>query len=168
MSGGEAFEIDFGGGSKGGRPPPRLSSSATPSRARSSSSGPPSRLLRPSSASAKPAPKVEYEEGQKVKVKRTLGTGYIEAVIVKKNKDMSYNVKYSSSGKVEMNVPSHRLAPSEAMEATDAKPSSTSTNRTIAEEKASKKTQELQTKPTIKSNTIIEGAKVEANYRGKG
>ena len=166
-SGGELVEVDFGPPSRksfGSRP--NLSSGA---RVPSQSPGPSgSRFSRPmagrttrgaaddsamtgSSPSrgfrtpvANPRASKQFEEGQKVKVKRKDLPGYEDATVLTKHTDGTYDVNYDKSGRSERKVPAARVA---------LRPSSNSSS----EEKSDNMPPEYRM-----------GQRVDAMYRGRG
>eukprot|EP01041_Mallomonas_annulata_P010986 gene10986-22950_t len=114
-----SFEISINDDSPR-RPPPRLSSSASSSARKSlpsndnesnitpSSSKPPSRFTFGSSTK-------EFTVGQRVRVKRPVGKpGYEEGVIMKNNRDNTYDVEYDN-GTMERAVKSLRITANKPM-----------------------------------------------------
>ncbi|RYH29750.1 hypothetical protein EON65_07405, partial [archaeon] len=111
---------------------------------------------RPSSALktvSTSATRTDFEEGDVVKVKRAVGTGAAEATIVKKNKDLSYNVRYSASGRAEMNVPYTRIMSTGAN-------TGSNNNSDVEESKSSS--------AGPKAPPMKMGTQIEANVNGDG
>ncbi|KAJ1410113.1 hypothetical protein B484DRAFT_423251, partial [Ochromonadaceae sp. CCMP2298] len=121
----DAFDVDFGGGSGGGRPRsrPPMGGSASPNTVRArpiGPSGPPSfsRSLK------------TFAEGQQVKIKKGTGLpGYFDGKILSKNSDGSYDIEFSD-GRYERRVQARRiLDPQDFSSPADAKADSKSDAR---------------------------------------